>query len=301
MAPIDRSIQSRGSKYASFDVVDDAVSKGKQPYNRALLALVAGAATACTCVLVVPIFNSRHHPPTSRMYVPIASDRAQTIPPRKIGLSKVPLREAIFDSSNLPPIGSFRPRDNSVTYSVPPNQGVAHGFPEGSQVSSHVGKYLSSMAVALVAAATLLYLHYRHRKAQVPLLSQVGASLHGSANPWQMLATRGQANGASPKQTKFVVVVGGVCSSLGKGITCASLGALMKASGYRVTAIKMDPYMNTNIGTLRFHSAPLDRRLLRKFDVLGPCTAKLKVFIPRVYIPLSGEMLVSFSFPLGRF
>lgn len=82
------------------------------------------------------------------------------------------------------------------------------------------------------------------------MLSQVGASLHGSANPWQMLATRGQANGASPKQTKFVVVVGGVCSSLGKGITCASLGALMKASGYRVTAIKMDPYMNTNIGSM---------------------------------------------------
>jgi len=49
---------------------------------------------------------------------------------------------------------------------------------------------------------------------------------------------------------KFVFVTGGVVSSLGKGITAASLGLLLKRRGYRVTAIKMDPYINVDAGTM---------------------------------------------------
>ncbi|HOJ81927.1 MAG TPA: CTP synthase [Acetomicrobium flavidum] len=49
---------------------------------------------------------------------------------------------------------------------------------------------------------------------------------------------------------KFIFVTGGVVSSLGKGITAASLGLLLKRRGYRVTAIKMDPYINVDAGTM---------------------------------------------------
>ncbi len=51
-------------------------------------------------------------------------------------------------------------------------------------------------------------------------------------------------------QARFVFVVGGVMSSVGKGIVSASLGALLKARGYRVTAIKADPYINVDAGTM---------------------------------------------------
>ena len=51
--------------------------------------------------------------------------------------------------------------------------------------------------------------------------------------------------------TKFVFVTGGVVSSLGKGITTSSVGALLRARGYRVTAVKIDPYINVDAGTMR--------------------------------------------------
>lgn len=50
--------------------------------------------------------------------------------------------------------------------------------------------------------------------------------------------------------TKHVFVTGGVVSSLGKGITAASLGRLLKARGYKVTMQKMDPYLNVDPGTM---------------------------------------------------
>lgn len=52
------------------------------------------------------------------------------------------------------------------------------------------------------------------------------------------------------KKPKFIFVVGGVLSGVGKGITTASLGAIMKAKGYRVTALKADPYINVDAGTM---------------------------------------------------
>ena len=50
--------------------------------------------------------------------------------------------------------------------------------------------------------------------------------------------------------TKYVFVTGGVVSGLGKGITAASLGRLLKARGYRVTMQKFDPYLNIDPGTM---------------------------------------------------
>ncbi len=51
--------------------------------------------------------------------------------------------------------------------------------------------------------------------------------------------------------TKFIVVCGGVISGVGKGVSTASIGRLMKEYGFSVTAIKIDPYINCDAGTLR--------------------------------------------------
>ena len=50
---------------------------------------------------------------------------------------------------------------------------------------------------------------------------------------------------------KFIVVAGGVISGVGKGVTTASIGKILKEYGYKVTAIKIDPYINYDAGTLR--------------------------------------------------
>ena len=50
--------------------------------------------------------------------------------------------------------------------------------------------------------------------------------------------------------TRFIFVTGGVVSSLGKGIAAASLGALLEARGFRVSLMKLDPYINVDPGTM---------------------------------------------------
>lgn len=50
--------------------------------------------------------------------------------------------------------------------------------------------------------------------------------------------------------TKYIFVTGGVVSGLGKGISAASLGRLLKARGYKVTSQKLDPYINVDPGTM---------------------------------------------------
>ncbi len=54
----------------------------------------------------------------------------------------------------------------------------------------------------------------------------------------------------SERRTRYVFVTGGVASSLGKGITAASLGALLKARGLKVQVQKFDPYINVDPGTM---------------------------------------------------
>ena len=49
---------------------------------------------------------------------------------------------------------------------------------------------------------------------------------------------------------KFVFVTGGVVSSLGKGITAASLGTLLKKRGLKISIVKFDPYINVDAGTM---------------------------------------------------
>ena len=54
----------------------------------------------------------------------------------------------------------------------------------------------------------------------------------------------------SEKSTKYIFVTGGVLSSLGKGITAASVGTLLKHTGQRVGVLKLDPYINVDPGTM---------------------------------------------------
>lgn len=51
-------------------------------------------------------------------------------------------------------------------------------------------------------------------------------------------------------QTKYIFVTGGVCSSLGKGLTAASLGMLLERRGLKVAMLKLDPYLNVDPGTM---------------------------------------------------
>jgi CTP synthase len=52
------------------------------------------------------------------------------------------------------------------------------------------------------------------------------------------------------KETKYILVVGGVLSGVGKGVTSSSLAMLYKAAGYKVSAVKIDPYVNVDAGTM---------------------------------------------------
>lgn len=60
--------------------------------------------------------------------------------------------------------------------------------------------------------------------------------------------------GSRPKKSrlkqKFIFVTGGVVSSIGKGLTAASLGSLLEARGFKVTLMKFDPYLNVDPGTM---------------------------------------------------
>ncbi|CAI8617743.1 unnamed protein product [Vicia faba] len=49
---------------------------------------------------------------------------------------------------------------------------------------------------------------------------------------------------------KYVLIIGGVVSGLGKGVTASSIGVVLKACGLRVTSIKIDPYLNIDAGTM---------------------------------------------------
>ncbi len=63
-------------------------------------------------------------------------------------------------------------------------------------------------------------------------------------------AKKKQDSSIDKKPTKYIFVVGGVMSGVGKGVTTASIGNILQARGYNVSAIKMDPYINVDAGTM---------------------------------------------------
>jgi CTP synthase len=64
------------------------------------------------------------------------------------------------------------------------------------------------------------------------------------------MAPRTQKSTKKSKQTKYIFVVGGVMSGVGKGITSSSIAKILQARGLAVTAIKIDPYINVDAGTM---------------------------------------------------
>jgi len=73
-----------------------------------------------------------------------------------------------------------------------------------------------------------------------------------SMSPEKQETTNKKKNptGKSKEDPRFIFVTGGVCSSLGKGIATASIGAIMKAAGFKVFVQKLDPYLNVDPGTM---------------------------------------------------
>ncbi len=61
---------------------------------------------------------------------------------------------------------------------------------------------------------------------------------------------RSPSYGGQASSTRFIIVTGGVCSSLGKGIAAASIGAILKTCGLKVFVQKLDPYLNVDPGTM---------------------------------------------------
>ncbi|MFM2357989.1 MAG: synthetase, synthase, partial [Candidatus Parcubacteria bacterium] len=52
------------------------------------------------------------------------------------------------------------------------------------------------------------------------------------------------------KGHKYIFVVGGVMSGVGKGIAASSIGKILQAKGYKVNPVKVDPYLNVDAGTM---------------------------------------------------
>ena len=89
---------------------------------------------------------------------------------------------------------------------------------------------------------TMSYFHHIHR-----------LNLLSSRNSTQLISRKKFStidNIIPKKQTKYIVVTGGVISGLGKGITASSVGILMKLLHLNPTAIKIDPYLNIDAGTM---------------------------------------------------
>ena len=75
--------------------------------------------------------------------------------------------------------------------------------------------------------------------------------------------------------TKYIFVTGGVVSGLGKGITAASLGRLLKARGYKVTMQKFDPYINmAHISTVKFSLQMMVRKQTLTLDTMKDLSTK---------------------------
>lgn len=82
------------------------------------------------------------------------------------------------------------------------------------------------------------------------LLCDIGCVMIEVVNLLNKKWAEGADMAEKSKQTKYIFVTGGVLSGVGKGITAASIGAILKAKGYNVSIQKCDPYLNVDAGLL---------------------------------------------------
>src|SRR3954447_14323576 len=76
------------------------------------------------------------------------------------------------------------------------------------------------------------------------------ASAASTLPPGAVFGSIRKTPGGARPMSKYVFVTGGVTSSLGKGITAASIGRILKARGLSVSILKLDPYINVDPGTM---------------------------------------------------
>ena len=72
---------------------------------------------------------------------------------------------------------------------------------------------------------------------------------HGLLDAWLLQLSTLEIGGMKKKQ-KYIFVIGGVMSGVGKGITTSSIGTLLQAKGFKINIIKVDPYLNVDAGTM---------------------------------------------------
>ena len=114
---------------------------------------------------------------------------------------------------------------------------------------------LAPMLISALASQTLIYPRADLRVAPRPLSMGLSTTARRARFASRSLSMSGAKGGAA---TKFIVVTGGVISGIGKGVTASSIGVCMKMLGARVTAVKIDPYLNVDAGTM----SPLDLTML---------------------------------------
>ena len=102
------------------------------------------------------------------------------------------------------------------------------------------------MLISALASQTLIYPRADLRVAPRPLSMGLSTTARRARFASRSLSMSGAKGGAA---TKFIVVTGGVISGIGKGVTASSIGVCMKMLGARVTAVKIDPYLNVDAGT----------------------------------------------------
>ena len=64
------------------------------------------------------------------------------------------------------------------------------------------------------------------------------------------MASKNKVQKNTTKKTKYIFVVGGVMSGVGKGVASSSIAKILQGRGLGVTAIKIDPYVNIDAGTM---------------------------------------------------
>jgi len=90
---------------------------------------------------------------------------------------------------------------------------------------------------------------------------------------------------------KYVLVTGGVVSGLGKGVTASSIGLVLKACGLRVTSIKIDPYLNTDAGTM----SPFEHGEVFVLDDGGEVPSMLLAHVVKSNFVLTHHPLITYE------
>ena len=127
------------------------------------------------------------------------------------------------------------------------------------------------LSAGAASAARVPAYERRSRAASLSVRGGEGAARSGRRTG---IRARGGGEDGAPApacKTKFIIVTGGVISGIGKGITASSVGVLAEMMGLRATAVKIDPYLNCDAGTM----SPFEHGEVFVLDDGGECDLDL--------------------------